>query len=1415
MHADLKYVESIEKEIDQHESDKAEFSNMYDTLLQECVSNDVMCSYLHSLLDLDARTKLQCLYLHKVKECDYLAQKLSKQTESVSKEVYTKLLRSFAKLEKHLISLELALQQCKEQMKNETVCKEKASNVFRKEHEQYFKIQDLKAQLQDKNIFICELKKLFEKSKGKSMENKFDKPFVIQQPNAQRILKPSVLGKLTPFSDSLERKHFSKTKLIPETNVQKAYQKQSLHKIYLKQQGMLQEIPITSNVNAIYATCGKILVDSDHFACVTKMLNDVNARTKKPNVVHIVQLILFIVDFGCTKHMTGNLTLPCNFVEKYLGLDHNLFLVGQFCDADLEDAFRKSTCFVRDLQGNDLLTRFVDGVETPYPPTTVEEKLDRKNMLKARDTLLMALPNEHKDEDEIETETKQIKPSFAKVKFVKPTKHVKSPRKSVKQEENNKQTKYPRKNSQSPRVLTNSGLKTLNTARQTSSRAAVLVNTTRPINIANPRSTTNSAKPSSNIFHKSHSPVRRTFNHKNSDLKEKVNTTMVNNVTTARTKAVVSAVQGNGENVVKYSACWIWRLTALIVSPKTVDHTYLKDLTMLIFKADSSQQRLGSPRETNSLILCGGTQSSDDKDADEVPGKGDEGVSKGSRIDDQERTDSSLQDVYTARPCINTANTNINTSSLNINNVGSNDPSMPSLEETGIFDDTLVDLLNGKRAIGTKWVFRNKKDERGIVVRNKARLVAQGYTQDKGIDYDEVFAPVARIEAISTTIQVYVDDIIFGSTNNFLCDEFEQMMHKRFQMSSVGELTFFLGLQVKQKDDGIFISQDKYVADILKKFNFTTVKTASTSIEPNKGLIKDAEAKDVDVHLYRLMIRSLVYLTASRLDIIFVVCACARFQVTPKTSHLYDVKRIFRYSKGQPKLGLWYPKDSPFDLENFSDSDYAGASIDRKSTTGGCQFLGKRHVLWIQNQLLDYGFNFMNTKIYIDNESTICIVKNLVFHSKTKHIEISHHFIQDSYEKKLIQMAFVMTLEFKLVVEQRIVLNGCLDWIATTAKNEIHDSAKVKTVNEDVQIRALIDGKKIIINEASTRRDLKLQHAEGTARLPNDTIFEELARMGEGKSFSRIITPLFETMMVQAPEDMGKGLEEKETKVPHIKPQTKESIPTPSNDPLPSGEDKMKLTELMNLCTKLSDMVLSLEQNKTNQASKIEKLKKRVKKLEGKKKKRTHVLKRMYKVGLSARIVSSDEEGLDQGRMNEEDLFGVNDLDGDEVIVDVTVGENIEQDATVAEKEVTKDVKVTTAAATTPISKDDVTMAQSLIEIKAAKPRARGVIVQEPKIARNLEAQMKAEMEEKERIVREKDEANIAVIEEWDDVQATIDADKQLAKKLQAQEREQLSIKERSKLLAKLTESRRKYFAAKRAEEIINKPPTKYCQGKI
>nr|GFB14564.1 uncharacterized mitochondrial protein AtMg00810-like [Tanacetum cinerariifolium] len=271
---------------------------------------------------------------------------------------------------------------------------------------------------------------------------------------------------------------------------------------------------------------------------------------------------------------------------------------------------------------------------------------------------------------------------------------------------------------------------------------------------------------------------------------------------------------------------------------------------------------------------------------------------------------------------------------------------------------------------------------------------------EEGIGYEEVFAPVARIEAIRLFLAyasfmgfpVYQMDVkstfLYGTIEEevyALCQSFEKLMKDKFQMSSMGELTFFLGLQVKQKKDGIFISQDKYVAEILRKFRLSEGKSASTPIDAEKPLLKDSDGEDVDVHTYRSMIGSLMYLTSSRPDIMFAVCACVRFQVTPKLSHLNAVKRIFRYLKGKPCLGLWYPYQNLSKLVAYSDSDYAGASLDRKSTTGGCQFLGCRlissqckkqtvvatssteaeyvdadsgcaQVLWMQNQLLDYSF---------------------------------------------------------------------------------------------------------------------------------------------------------------------------------------------------------------------------------------------------------------------------------------------------------------------------------------------------------------------------------------------------------------------------------------------------------------------------
>jgi hypothetical protein len=255
-------------------------------------------------------------------------------------------------------------------------------------------------------------------------------------------------------------------------------------------------------------------------------------------------------------------------------------------------------------------------------------------------------------------------------------------------------------------------------------------------------------------------------------------------------------------------------------------------------------------------------------------------------------------------------------------------------------------------------------------------------------------------------------------------------------------MSFFLGLEVNQSTEGILIHQAKYVREILNKFNMSDCTASSTPFAAQTSLTPDLGGNPVNSHYYRSMIGSLMYLTASRPDIMFAVCYCARFQSNPRESHEIAVKRIFRYLKGTPQLGLWYPRNEDFDLIAYSDSDHGGCKLDRKSVTGGCQYLGNRlvswqckkqttvsistaeaeytaassccsQVLWIQHQLMDYGCNFMGTPMFIDNEACLGIIKNPIFHSRTKHIEIRVHAIRDAYEKGYIKVLPVHTSDQK------------------------------------------------------------------------------------------------------------------------------------------------------------------------------------------------------------------------------------------------------------------------------------------------------------------------------------------------------------------------------------------------------------------
>ncbi|GJT50918.1 putative ribonuclease H-like domain-containing protein [Tanacetum coccineum] len=810
---------------------------------------------------------------------------------------------------------------------------------------------------------------------------------------------------------------------------------------------------------------------------------------------------------------------------------------------------------------------------------------------------------------------------------------------------------------------------------------------------------------------------------------------------------------------------------------------------------------------------------------------------------------------------------------------------------------TLVDLPNGKRAIGTKWVFRNKKDERRIMIKNKARLVAQGYTQEEGIDYDEVFAFVARIEAIrlflayalfkdfvvyqmdvksaflygkieeevyvcqpsgfedpdfpdrvykvekalyglhqapkawyetlSTylldngfqrgkidktlfirrdkgdilLVQVYVDDIIFGSTKKSLCTEFEKMMHKKFQMSFMGELTFFLGLQVKQKKDGIFISQDKYVTKILKKFSFTDVKTASTPMKTQKLLLKDEDGEEVDVHLYRLMIGSLMYLTSSRPDIMFTVCAYARYQVNPKILHLHAVKMIFRYLKGQPKLGLWYPKDSPFNLVAYTDSDYARASLDMKSTIG--EFTYKKH---------------------FDDKTYCCWGK----------VNVDRHKLSAARE-------MLMTARHSL-----------------TAAGET--TVKVKNVNGEVQLQALVHWKKIIVTEASIRCDLQLYDEEGMDCLPNATIFEELTRIGYEKLSQKLTfyKAFFSPQWKFLIHTVLQCLSAKTTAWNEFSSTMASAIiclATNQKFNFLKYIFENIVKNLENVSSKFlmyprkpkkKDTQVSQPNDPTNVANEAVN-EEPIKKLEKKGGSRTHKLRRLYKVGTSARVVSSDEASLGdqedvskqgrkiddidadakitlvdetQGRYGDEDMFGVHDLDGDEVVIGSEVTNKASEKRNIVEEAVAVTIPVSAAT----ITNVELTLAQTLAKVQGSKDKGKANMIEPEKPLKKKDQikfdeeealMLQAEFDEEDRPAREKaqqvEEANIA----WDDIQAKIDADYQLAKRLQAQEQQELTIEDKSTLFQQLLEIRRKFFATKRAEEERNRPPTRAQQRSI
>ncbi|GJR17436.1 putative ribonuclease H-like domain-containing protein [Tanacetum coccineum] len=412
----------------------------------------------------------------------------------------------------------------------------------------------------------------------------------------------------------------------------------------------------------------------------------------------------------------------------------------------------------------------------------------------------------------------------------------------------------------------------------------------------------------------------------------------------------------------------------------------------------------------------------------------------------------STNNVNTVSSTVNTAGIEVNTVSSNTSIELPNDLNMPELEDIVYSDDyedvgVEADMKNLNifmpiSPIPTTRIHKDHPFEQIIRDLNSApqtrRMTKnlEEHEEPKKMDVKSAFL-YGKIEEEVYVCQppgfedpYFPDKMIsyLALQRSHYAQSFEKMMHKKFQMSSMGELTFFLGLQVKQKEDRFFISQEKYVTEILKKFGFTDVKTTSTPIETQKPLLKDENGKEEDVHLYRSMIGSLMYLTSSRPDII--------------------------YLKGQPKLGLWYPKDSPFDLVAYTGSDYAGVSLDRESTTGGCQFLGYRLISWQ------------------------CKKQTVVANSTT---EAEYIVASSCYGQVLWIQNQLLDYGYALTINPTIY-TSCIEQFWSTVK--------AKMVNGEVQLQALVDGKKVIITEAIVKRDLQREDANGVDCLPNALIFE-------------------------------------------------------------------------------------------------------------------------------------------------------------------------------------------------------------------------------------------------------------------------------------------------------------------------------------
>nr|GEU56543.1 copia protein [Tanacetum cinerariifolium] len=889
MHADLKYVESIVKEIDELESDKAKFSDMYDEILQECVSKDVMCSYLQSLSDLDVLAELQCMYLHKVKECDCLAQRLSKQTGSVSKKVYTKLLQRFAKVEKHSISLELALQKCKEQVKSDTVCNEKASNGFQKEREQYFKIQELKAKLQEKNIAISELKKLIEKGKGKSVDTKFDRPSIVRQPNAQRIPKPSVLRKPTPFSDSLERRYFPKTRSVLKTNVSEGLSK-----------------PVTAQT--LPQTTRQAVSNTNVLKLGMYRIDNRAAHTRAPQLPQTVRN-----------------TNPCV----------------------------KSTCFVRDLQGNVLLTgnRGSDLYTISLQESTSSTPLYLMAKATPTQAWLWHQRLSHLNFDYINLLSKKditLNAFFKEEGIEHQTSTTRTPEQNGIVERRNctlvEAARTMLSASQLPLFF---WAKAIATACYTQNRSIII-----PTHDKTPYHIINDRKPSIKHLYIFGCICYITRDGENPDkMKEKGDQCILVGYTTQskgkrvyneRTRVIVESIHIRFDEIKEVS------------ETSVANNTSGLELDLLFGPLYDEFFNAG-PNPSTNVQSTSAPSTHTNVHAEE-------------NNNDQAEEGEQLQDDRFTNPFCAPTKEVAESSSHNIGNSNVPTFNQPQVSEYRRTRYHPLEQVHG----------------------NPSRLVQ---TRRQLATDPEMYIYALTMDVKTAFLNGLLKEEVYVAQPDGFVDPNHPKKVYRLRKALYG---------LKQAPRAWYNKLSKFL--ILKGFTKGTIDLTLFTIRYGEDILlvqiydADLSGNPVDQTDYRSKIGPLMYLTSSRPDIVQVVCFCARYQSRPTEKHLKKVKRIFRYLRGTVHMGLWYPKDSSFELTAFLDADHAGCIDSRKSTSGGIQFLGDKFVSWMSKK--------QNCTVMSSAEAEYVALSTSSSHSnfmqpRTKHIHTRYHFIKEKVENEV------------------------------------------------------------------------------------------------------------------------------------------------------------------------------------------------------------------------------------------------------------------------------------------------------------------------------------------------------------------------------------------------------------------------------